>query len=172
MSLEKTVGAEIKKSADKAGKIRKALLVQPVIKKTTAKENLQYSISLYEPFCFHIREKIGNQHIRAHKSIVGKGKEIGSAAKSGEVRKQAACCIKILSHIISNGYMLGIPVCLGAKPGTGRYQKQDENAASCQKKQQSNGVSPGEFLRLAVEKHNNSFLLLSLKTATNVKFKL
>ena len=34
---------------------------------------------------------------------------------------------------------------------------------SCQKKQQSNGVSPGEFLRLAAENHNNSFLLLSLK---------
>ena len=57
-------------------------------------------------------KKIGNQYIRAHKSVVGEGKEIGSAAKSGEVRKQAACCIKVLSHIISNGYMLGIPVCL------------------------------------------------------------
>lgn len=108
-------------------------------------------------------KKIGNQYIRAHKSVVGEGKEIGSASKSGEVRKQASCCIKIFSHIISNGYMLGIPVCLGAKPGTGRYQKQDENAASCQKKQQSNSVSPGEFLRLAAENHNNSFLLLSLK---------
>ena len=133
MRLEKTVGAEIKKSADKAGKIRKALLVQPVIKKTTAKENLQYSISLYEPFCFHMREKIGNQHIRAHKSIIGKRKKVGSSTQPGEIRKKITCCIEIFSHVICNSYMLGIPVCLGSKPGAGGNQKPDENASGRQK---------------------------------------
>ena len=133
--LKETVCAQIEKSAYKAGKIRKPLSVKPIIKKSTAQQDFQYGISLDEIGHRNSWKKVGNKHIRAHKAVIGQGEKVSSPSKPGEIRKKLSGCIKIFSHIICEGYMLGIPVGFGTEPGAGRNQLPDQNTSCSQKKQ-------------------------------------
>ena len=157
--LEKAVGTQIKKSAHKSGKAGKAFSVKPKIKKPCSEKNFQYGIALDEVFHCNSWEKVGDQHIRAHKSIIGKGKKVGSASKSGKIREKLSSSVEIFTHVIGDGDVLGIPVCLRTKPGSGWNQLPDQNPSCRQKQQEGKQVSPSEFLRFVVKAHNKSFLL-------------
>ena len=74
-------------------------------------------------------EKVGQKDVRSHKTIIGKGKKVGSSAKSCEVWKKLTSGIEIFSHIVSDGHMLRIPVCFRAKPGSIWDQLPDEKKA-------------------------------------------
>ena len=133
--LEKAVGTQIKKSAHKSGKVGKAFSVKPVIKEPCTKKNFQYGIALDEIFHCNPWKKVGDQHIRAHKPIIGKGKEVSPTSKSGEIREKLSGSVEIFPHVIGDGDVLGIPVCLRTKPGASGNQLPDQNP-SCRQKQQ------------------------------------
>lgn len=126
MCVIKTACCHIQKSRGSAGKVGKALLEDPIIKKGTSHKDSQDRVSLDEICSTYTWKKIGDKNIRAHKSIIGQGEEIGSATQPCEIREKPACGIKLLSHIISNGQVLGIPVDSGTKIGTGGNQKPDQ----------------------------------------------
>lgn len=126
MCVIKTACCHIQKSRGGAGKIGKALLEDPIIKKGTSHKDSQDRVSLDEICSTYTWKKIGDKNIRAHKSIIGQGEEIGSAAQPCEIREKIACGKKLLPHVIGNGQVLGIPVNSGTKIGTRWNQKPDQ----------------------------------------------
>lgn len=126
MCVIKTACGHIQKSRGGAGKIGKALLEDPIIKKGTSHKDSQDRVSLDEICSTYTWKKIGDKNIRAHKSIIGQGEEIGSAAQPCEIREKIACGKKLLPHVIGNGQVLGIPVNSGTKIGTRWNQKPDQ----------------------------------------------
>lgn len=126
MCVIKTACCHIQKSRGGAGKIGKALLEDPIIKKGTSHKDSQDRVSLDEICSTYTWKKIGDKNIRAHKSVIGQGEEIGSAAQPCEIREKIACGKKLLPHVIGNGQVLGIPVDSGTKIGTGWNQKPDQ----------------------------------------------
>lgn len=126
MCVIKTACCHIQKSRGGAGKIGKALLEDPIIKKGTSHKDSQDRVSLDEICSTYTWKKIGDKNIRAHKSIIGQGEEIGSAAQPCEIREKIACGKKLLPHVIGNGQVLGIPVNSGTKIGTRLNQKPDQ----------------------------------------------
>lgn len=126
MCVIKTACCHIQKSRGGAGKIGKALLEDPIIKKGTSHKDSQDRVSLDEICSTYTWKKVGDKNIRAHKSIIGQGEEIGSAAQPCEIREKIACGKKLLPHVIGNGQVLGIPVNSGTKIGTRWNQKPDQ----------------------------------------------
>lgn len=126
MCVIKTACCHIQKSRGGAGKIGKALLEDPIIKKGTSHKDSQDRVSLDEICSTYTWKKIGDKNIRAHKSIIGQGEEIGFAAQPCEIREKIACGKKLLPHVIGNGQVLGIPVNSGTKIGTRWNQKPDQ----------------------------------------------
>lgn len=126
MCVIKTACCHIQKSRGGAGKIGKALLEDPIIKKGTSHKDSQDRVSLDEICSTYTWKKIGDKNIRAHKSVIGQGEEIGSATQSCEIREKIACGKKLLPHVIGNGQVLGIPVNSGTKIGTRWNQKPDQ----------------------------------------------
>ena len=96
MCVIKTACCHIQKSRGSAGKVGKAFLEDPIIKKGTSHKDSQDRVSLGEICRTYTWKKIGDKNIRAHKSVIGQGEEIGSATQPCEIREKPACGIKLL----------------------------------------------------------------------------